>query len=76
MKTYKIKVEEYHIVEKDYYIEAPNKKDAVKRARVRDFDDAGGDKPTSEIRKVKIVSAELDVDAGWWNYVDEVKKIK
>tara|TARA_R100001594_G_C3859633_1_gene220582 strand:+ start:157 stop:432 length:276 start_codon:yes stop_codon:yes gene_type:complete len=56
LKTYKIKVEEHHIVEKTYYIVSPNKKEAIKRAKANDWDDATADDPTGNIAKIKVIS--------------------
>ena len=53
---YKIKVEEHHIVEKTYYIVSPNKKEAIKRAKANDWDDATADDPTGNIAKIKVIS--------------------
>jgi len=55
-KEYEIKVEELHVVEKTYFIEARTKSDAIKRARASDWDDALADEPTGEIRRAIIKS--------------------
>ena len=57
MKQYKIKVEESHIIEKVYFIDADNMKEAKARAKNNDWDDATQDENTGIIAKIKIVSA-------------------
>ena len=57
MKEYKIKVEESHIIEKTYFIDADNMKEAKARAKNNDWDDATQDENTGIIAKIKIVSA-------------------
>ena len=57
MKEYKIKVEESHIIEKTYFIDADNMKEAKARAKLGDWDYAEGDVATGNIAKIKITSA-------------------
>lgn len=54
MKTYKLDVEELHVVDKTYWIDAPSKVEAARRAHDADWDDATGDEPTGDISRVVI----------------------
>ena len=54
MADYKIEVTEYHVVNKTYWVEAQNQKEARSKAKQRDWYNASGDDYTGDISKVTI----------------------
>jgi len=55
-KIYKLEVEEYHLVNKTYYIRADNKKDARKKAKNQGWFDASADEHTGIVSNVIVKS--------------------
>jgi hypothetical protein len=63
-KTYVFEVVEYHIVNKTYYIDEINKKNALARAKAQDWDDASGDEATGNIKTGKVTFSRVEEYAG------------
>ena len=65
MKQYRIETEELHVFTKEVTIHAPNKKEAIRRAKANDWDDSSGEQPTGDIYRIKVIKIEDEGKPSW-----------